>query len=269
MDPLNATVLDDDVAGVAMSLINGIATYDNFGDALTAASYSLALTSEPLHDVTLSLSGLGAYAVADPASVTIAPEDWATPQVVTVAASAPSAARPVCPVADRFCAALGSGRNEVVAHGAASKDPRYDSSGGSALDLDLSSADVAVAVAVVHDAADPPSVTAGRFTDLLNGIVVELDSSSDRAGLTGTFDCSLLLNMTTDTATTLFGAAKSCFFSSPTTFKVRPHYSYLCHRPFMGSPLLDEAFWDGRERSGLRWARGPKKAVRPTCRTPA
>ena len=52
VDPLNATVEDDDVAGVTMSVTNGLnATYDNFGDALTAASYSLVLDSEPLHDV--------------------------------------------------------------------------------------------------------------------------------------------------------------------------------------------------------------------------
>ena len=212
VDPLNATVEDDDVAGVLVSLTNGNATYDNFGDPLTAASYSLRLTSEPRSSVTLSCQGLGPFSVAVPSDITIPPEDWATPVAVSVLTSAPTDARPACASGNRFCSVLVA-RSEVVAHTVTSADPLYSS-------LDLSHTDVAVAVDVVHDESDPPKVSAGRFSNLLNALEVTFDMETDRAGFVGSFDCTQLLNLTSGAATTLFGASSGCSFTSASTLKV-------------------------------------------------
>ena len=219
-DVLNATVLramvlDDDVAGVAMTLINGNATYDNFGDALAAASYTLSLTSKPQSAVTLSVGGLGPFAVAVPTNVTIAPEDWATPVAFAVEASAPTAARPACASGARFCAAVAGRRTEAVTHAVASADPLYASLG-----LSPPGTDVALSVGVVHDAHAPPEVTGGRFSDLLNAIEVTFDTETDRANLAGSFACSRLLNLTAEAADMLFGDGSSCAFTSADTLKV-------------------------------------------------
>jgi len=74
---------------------------------------------------------------------------------------------------------------------------------------------VNVSVDVVYDLADPPKVKTGRFANLLNGLVVTFDKSTDRAGESGAFACSALFNMTSVAATSLFGQGNKCMFTSP------------------------------------------------------
>ena len=240
--PTTAMVLDDDVAGVALTLINGNATYDNFGDALAAASYTLSLTSKPQSAVTLSVGGLGPFAVAVPTNVTIAPEDWATPVAFAVEASAPTAARPACASGARFCAAVAGRRTEAVTHAVASADPLYASLG-----LSPPGTDVALSVGVVHDAHAPPEVTGGRFSDLLNAIEVTFDTETDRANLAGSFACSRLLNLTAEAADMLFGDGSSCAFTSADTLKVCSlcplhHHQHLFFFFFFFSSSTSSAF---------------------------
>jgi hypothetical protein len=207
---LNATIKDDDIAGVNVSTTFANATYDNYGDALTTATYKLMLTSQPVSSVVISFSGLGTYSSLSTSSVTIEPENWKQPVSIEVSSSAPTNNRPVCASGNRFCDGL-SARSEVVTHSVSSSDSNYDS---------ISVASLAIAVEVVHDASDPPSVTVGRFSNLLNSIVVTFDKATDRASQSGSFTCTNLLNLTTSEVQTLFGSSSFCSFTSTTSLKI-------------------------------------------------
>eukprot|EP00615_Pteridomonas_danica_P008493 CAMPEP_0114362562 /NCGR_PEP_ID=MMETSP0101-20121206/25756_1 /TAXON_ID=38822 ORGANISM="Pteridomonas danica, Strain PT" /NCGR_SAMPLE_ID=MMETSP0101 /ASSEMBLY_ACC=CAM_ASM_000211 /LENGTH=378 /DNA_ID=CAMNT_0001508459 /DNA_START=249 /DNA_END=1381 /DNA_ORIENTATION=- len=121
VSPMNVTIKDDDVAGVTLSTTFSNATYDNYGDALTDASYTIVLTSEPTETVTVTLSGLGSYSSPSDATVSFTAADWDTPVTVTVSCDASTTDRPVCASGNRFCAAL-DGRTETVAHTVSSSD---------------------------------------------------------------------------------------------------------------------------------------------------
>ena len=205
-----ATVMDDDTAGVVVNVTEGAATYDNFGDALRPAVYSLALSSEPTADVTVSIGGLGPFSTPSLVSVTFTPANWFAPVAVTVASSAPTSDRPACRSGNRFCAEL-VGRSESVSHAATSADGRY---GGIPVGA------VAVAVRVEHDTADPPSVVDGRFGDVLATVSVAFSAPTDRAGLAGSFPCHTVLDLTAEQAAALFGAGAACAFTSDAVLKI-------------------------------------------------
>ena len=54
--PIDLTVIDDDEAGVTLSAAEAAATYNNYGDALGPATYTLVLNSEPRSDVTATFA---------------------------------------------------------------------------------------------------------------------------------------------------------------------------------------------------------------------
>jgi len=204
--PLNVTVIDDDVAGVSVSAVALRATYDNFGGALEVASYNVSLNSQPASTVIISLSGFSEFTSVSPSNIiSIEPNFWDVPVVVVVSAEAPSSNRPVCASGNRFCDEIVS-RSETIAQTVNSSDPYYSN---------LTVASVIVDVEVVYDLADPPKVKTGRFANLLNGIVVTFDTSTDRADKFGTFACTALFNLTSTAATSLFGTDNKCKFTSP------------------------------------------------------
>jgi len=198
------SVQDDDTAAVVVSALRLDATYDNHGDALEAAVYTIALASEPTANVTVTVSGLCAYSTAVPHSLTFSAATWATAQAVRVLASAPTSARPACASGNRFCAAL-EGRSEAVAHAVESDDARYSG---------ISVGVLSVAVAVVHDAADPPKVAFARFSDLLNALIVTFASATNRAAQAGSFTCALVFELTAAQDRGLFGPTGACSFAS-------------------------------------------------------
>lgn len=78
---LTFITVDDDTAGVTITQSGGSTDVSEAGDTDT---YSVVLTSEPVADVTVNLSGGAQLSV--PASLTFTPANWDTPQDVTVAA---------------------------------------------------------------------------------------------------------------------------------------------------------------------------------------
>jgi hypothetical protein len=210
IEPMTVKIRDDDTAGVTVSSTAVNATYDNYGDALTDGTYTIVLTSEPVDTVTITLSGLDSYSSTSVTTVTIEPEDWDTPVTVTVSCDAATSDRPVCASGNSYCDAL-DGRTEVIDHSVSSSDSYYDS---------ITVSSVTVTAEVVYDATDPPRVSIGQFNDLLNAIVVTFNQDSDRAGYSGHFDCTLMLDMTAHQVKTLFGSGALCSFTSMSTLKI-------------------------------------------------
>ena len=209
--PLNITVLDNDEAGLVVSSTAVSATYNNFGDALLPGVYGVSLATQPRSEVVVAMSGLGLYSTVSPSSITFTPSSWNTSTLVELLASAPTTTRPVCSVSNRFCAALAS-RDETVTHSLSSSDKEYDG---------IAAASVALGVSVTYDVRDPPVVSEAAFGDLLNSITVTFDTSTDRAGQVGTFDCaSVILDLTAVEVSTLLGTDNYCSFTDDDTLKI-------------------------------------------------
>ena len=207
----NLTVLDDDVVGVVVSAAQGLnATYNNFGDALTSAEYTLVLRSEPISSVTVNMSGLTAFASTVPSTVSFTASNWDVPVAVKVFAQAPVLRRPVCLKGKRFCDAI-QNRSELVVHNVTSADPYYSN-----LAVDSAS----VSVTVKYDTVDPPEISIGRFVNLLNAIQVIFKFDTNRAELSGSFGCSRVLDVTTAEATYYFGYQHFCSFTSTSVLKI-------------------------------------------------
>jgi hypothetical protein len=207
---IDVTILDDDTAGVSLSTDFVNVTYDNYGDELTTATYTVALTSKPRSSVTISLGGYGSYTSVSPSSITIDPANWNTEVSVTVSGSAESDDRPVCASGNRFCDALNK-RTETISYTVSSSDKYYNG---------ISVSSTTVAAEVVHDLTDPPKITTGKFNNLLNGLTITFNMDTDRAGLTGTFGCSKVFDLTSTQATYYFGKSSYCSFSSHKTLVV-------------------------------------------------
>ncbi|MBW4438129.1 MAG: hypothetical protein KME04_13385 [Pleurocapsa minor GSE-CHR-MK-17-07R] len=79
---LTFITVDDDTAGVTITQSGGSTDVSEAGDTDT---YSVVLTSEPVADVTVNLNG-GSQLSVVPASLTFTPNNWDTPQDVTVGA---------------------------------------------------------------------------------------------------------------------------------------------------------------------------------------
>jgi hypothetical protein len=81
-DDVQVTNADNDVVGITVSPTSIVAA-----EGGAPGTFTLALTSQPTADVTISLSILdGSQGMASPASLTFTPADWNTPQTVTVVA---------------------------------------------------------------------------------------------------------------------------------------------------------------------------------------
>ena len=104
---VNVTIFDDDYAGVAVSHTKVFATFDNYGNPRSSASYNLTLTSRPTRDVVVSVLPNSIYSTVEPtANVTFQPDDWNTPKTLYISASARTLDRPVCSSGRRYCNAL-------------------------------------------------------------------------------------------------------------------------------------------------------------------
>jgi hypothetical protein len=204
LSTITATIVDDDTAGVTVTAVSLQATFDNYGDALTSATYTIVLDSEPTSDVVVSLSGLTSFSTATPSSVTLGSADWDAAVTVTIAGSAPTTNRPACFSGNRYCNEVVN-RTEVIAHASASSDAFY-----SAIAVD----GMKVLVDVVYDASDPPAIKKGLFANLLNSISITFDQDTDRAGLSGLFSCSSILDMTPLEVRRYFGLGSMCSFTS-------------------------------------------------------
>lgn len=213
---MTATVYDNDAAGVTVVAKDSLnATFDNYGDALLPGIYYLVLNSQPTNDVAVSVSGFSAFAdggsgAGKAVTVSFNALTWNVPAAMSVAASAPTAARPACGSGNRYCAAVAN-RTELLSHTATSDDAYYQN---------IAVAGVSVAVAVAYDATDPPKVASARFGTLLNSLVVTLDQASDRAGLSGSFACNKIFNLTAAEVAYGFGTGAKCSFLSDALLKV-------------------------------------------------
>jgi len=207
---INATIVDDDEAGVTVTAVRPNATYDNFGDSLSPAVYTIVLDSQPTSDVVVSLSGLSSFSTVDPSSITFEPSDWDNEVTVSIAASAPSENRPVCFSGNRFCSDI-QNRTETMALAVESRDPNYSN----ATDEEL-----IFPVKVVYDRSDPPAVAVGRFSNLLNSIEVTFDQDTNRAGLNGRFQCTSILAMSSREVSSFFGAGAMCLFISDSVLQI-------------------------------------------------
>jgi hypothetical protein len=207
----NVTVLDDDNVGITVGVAkDSNATYSNFGDALTSAVYTLALSSEPSSPVVVTMSGLTSFASAVPSTVSFTAANWDVPVTIKVVARAPLARRPVCLSGNRFCDAI-QNRTEIVVHTVTSLDQYYSN-----LAVDSTS----ISVTAVYDKADPPKTTLGRFVNLLNAIQITFNSDTNRAGFSGSFACTRILDITAAMARHYFGYQHFCSFTSKTVLKI-------------------------------------------------
>ncbi|MBT6435376.1 MAG: hypothetical protein HOK28_19930 [Deltaproteobacteria bacterium] len=78
---LPGTNVDDDVAGVSVSPITGLAV----SESGTSASFSVVLNTEPSHNVNIPIvSGNTNKAVVDDNSLRFKPSNWSTPQTVNI-----------------------------------------------------------------------------------------------------------------------------------------------------------------------------------------
>ena len=100
VDPVDVTIKDDDTAGLDISATDVEATYDNYGDPLQAARFTVRLTSKPTRNVKVPLENSDQFSTTTVMSKTGASneaellftlDNWATPQYVQVAAAAPTA----------------------------------------------------------------------------------------------------------------------------------------------------------------------------------
>jgi hypothetical protein len=229
---LPVLVTNDDTAGVVVSETSVAATFNNYGDALAAAEYTITLSSRPSADVVITLGGFsgdaystlssstagykGFFSKASP-TLTILQDQWADPIVVRVKLSAPSVDRPVCGSdgGGTHCTALNGldtpATRFTLTHAVASGDGAFQG---------IAVASVNVSGALVYDAQEPPVLQAAQFDDLLNALTLTFDSDTDRASLSGKFSCSEVLDLTAKEVSRLFGKGSQCAFTSPTSLKV-------------------------------------------------
>jgi len=73
---------------------------------------------------------------------------------------------------------------------------------------------------IVYDVADPPVVSEVRFDDLLSSATISFDTSTDLAGLSGSFSCETVLDQSAAEITALFGSGATCSFKSNSALKV-------------------------------------------------
>ena len=208
---LNISIIDDDEAGLVFSTTAVSASYDNYGDSLSPGLYSVKLASQPQSEVFVNLSGLDSYSTLSSNVLSFLPSSWNISKSIFVSAAAQISNRPVCSIADRFCEEL-DGRVENITHVVTSSDALYHN---------LAAASVELFASVVYDAQNPPTVATAAFSDLLSSFTVHFNTSTNRAGLSGNFDCALnILNLTVSQATELLGSNSYCTFVSDDTLKV-------------------------------------------------
>uniref|UniRef100_A0A7S2CQ39 PKD/REJ-like domain-containing protein n=2 Tax=Florenciella parvula TaxID=236787 RepID=A0A7S2CQ39_9STRA len=199
----DVTIHDDDTAGVSISTTSVSTTIDNYGDSLTTTSYAVVLTSEPVDDVHISASGLGDWTAPSSSDLVFTASNWDSSKTISLTSTAASSNRPVCPNGGLYCTDLAD-RTETISHTADSSDSMYN---GITID------DVDLSVTVVYDTQLAPTIDEVKFSDALNTLIVTLDSTSDKAGLSGTFDCDSLF--TGDTVTDAYlGSGAYCAWVS-------------------------------------------------------
>lgn len=213
---LNATVLDNDAAGLILSTHALNATYDNFGDPLDHGDYTISLASKPTGPVSIDVGGLGPFSNATPQFLTIEPEAWSTSVPIFINAGAPSKNRPVCSNGKRFCSLIATGRIENVTHAVRSNDPFYGA-------LTTAAETVRVSINVVYDATNPPAVVSTAFTNVLNSINIAFNMQArlvlagSSNGVSSSFDCSIVLTLSAVEVSHYFGAGAYCTFASPSS----------------------------------------------------
>jgi large repetitive protein len=84
LPPIGVLIDEDDVAGFVLVDADSV-TVPEFRDPVVD-SYTIALTSEPVDNVLLTLAFTGAEVQASPSPLTFSPDDWDVPQTVTVQA---------------------------------------------------------------------------------------------------------------------------------------------------------------------------------------
>jgi hypothetical protein len=204
VNPLNATIVDGDIADVVLDDTTVLTSFNNFGDSLEIGSFRFKLASEPLSNITVSFVGLGQYSIVYPKELTIEPRNWQTTHVFFIESAAPTDRRPICKDGRRYCDEA-TDRLEYFKLNLLTDDAIYAGISGLPLTLNVS---------VVHDKSDPPAVLFATFNDVLNGISVAFDQSTDNAGLSGSFSCDKIFELTEREVSKYFGIGSTCAFTS-------------------------------------------------------
>lgn len=210
---LEVNVTDNDQSGVIVTKPAVNTTINNFGDSLTSATYGIKLMSQPVAMVAMALEveeGEGWEFTETSTDFSVwQPEDWNTTYKIEVSTTAATNKRPACGRQRMRCDDLRP-RVNVLAHTVRSDDPNYESAAAT---------DVKVFTSVVYDPTPPPEKVTSKFVDLLNGLMVTFDQHTDRAELSGSFDCHEVLNLTAAPAS-LFGDGASCSWPASDLLKV-------------------------------------------------
>ena len=148
---VSVTTLNDDTAGISVSAISG-----NTSEAGDQATFTIALDSEPLDDVTIALSSDDtSEGTVAPTSAVFTPANWNTPQTITVTGQ-PDA------IED------GDQAYSIITAAASSTDPAYD--GRNAGDVSVTNTDddtAGITVSAISGSTSEPS-GAATFTIVLD-----------------------------------------------------------------------------------------------------
>ncbi len=175
----SVTINDNDTAGVTVTESGGTTVVTEGG---STGSYTLALTSQPTANVTITLNA-GSQLSANPATVTFTPADYSTPQTVTVSA-----------VDDAFAEGSHAG---AITHSVASSDSFYD--GIAAANASVTITDNDAAGVLVTESGGSTRVIEGGATDILT---VQLTSQpTANVTITPTSSSQLTVSPTTLTFT--------------------------------------------------------------------
>jgi hypothetical protein len=172
-------------------------------------SYNLALSSQPVHAVSLYLTVLdsktGAVATNTHLSMRefkFTRSNWNVEQVVYVNATSKDLQK----------------RSEIIYHEVTSLDPIYgDISTGVAADNSGLGPSVGVTVIISADSGPPPKIQSAYFTSAGGGAQITFDRFTNQGGYSGSFLCYKLLY---GDAVDHFGTNAYCSWSSSTLLKV-------------------------------------------------
>ena len=156
----------------------------------------------------MEVVGYSEYTAVSPASITFTAANWDTPQYITVSMSAATNERPVCPNGKLYCDDL-TGRSELLFNPFNSSDVNYNGFVGV----------INATATVTYDNQKAPKPTSAKFSDVLNSILLEFDSDTNKGGLSGSFSCSEILDGSSATDTYL-GDGSYCSFSDANTLTV-------------------------------------------------
>ena len=176
---VEVTVEDDDEAGLVITESDGGTTVSEDGTTLTD-TYTVALASEPSHDVTVTVTaGAGAKVDTDPDdpgdqnTLTFTSSNWNTAQTVAVSGVADSVDNP------------GGGRDATISHAMSSTDDNYQNANAGSVEATVTD-DEPTTVTLSGAAGDIDEGQTKEFAITLNRGLVDGETLTAPLTFTGT-----------------------------------------------------------------------------------